>query len=257
MASTENPKKWVSTTMTSFRILEYLLEQEGSTIDGVASGLDIALSTAHRHLHTLQHLGYVIRDDGRYEIAVQTLAFGDYARSRKPGYNLAREKVNELAEDTGERVQFIVEEHWKGVYVSVAHGQKAVKSDPRLGRSFPLNAGGAGKIILAYKSDEEIEEFIASQGLPQVTPYTITDAAELFDEIELIRRRGYATNRNEFIQGLSAVAVPIEQPNGELLGTLAIGGPSQRVRGEYFEEELPRLLKGSANEIELNLKHTR
>lgn len=87
------PPQQVTTTTTSFRILEYLVDAEGASLRDIADKFDLAKSTVHRHVTTLKQLGYVVAEGSKYQIAAKTLVFGDYAQRRKDGFNLARKKV--------------------------------------------------------------------------------------------------------------------------------------------------------------------
>ncbi|MFC6993423.1 IclR family transcriptional regulator C-terminal domain-containing protein [Haladaptatus sp. GCM10025707] len=93
--------------------------------------------------------------------------------------------------------------------------------------------------------------------MPAVTPYTIIDEDELFAELKQIRSQGYAFNREENLERLNAVGVPVRDPNDGVLGAMSVSGPSHRFKGQYFEQEIPDFMLGLANEIELNLAYPR
>ncbi|WP_225308233.1 IclR family transcriptional regulator C-terminal domain-containing protein [Haloarcula sp. CBA1131] len=79
----------------------------------------------------------------------------------------------------------------------------------------------------------------------------MTTREALFDELEEIRERGYAFDREEKIQGLRCVAAPVTTKN-EIIGAISISGPASRFEGEVYEEELPSMVTRSANVIEIN-----
>jgi len=100
---------------------------------------------SHRHLHTLEELGYVVHRDDGYHVGLRFLEVGVTARSSYRGYDLVRRKVEEIAEVTGERAQFFVEEHGKVVYLSPAVGNQAVRTDPGIGSRIPCTRRRPGK----------------------------------------------------------------------------------------------------------------
>lgn len=104
----------VRTAETMFDIVQRLVDDEGASLAELASELDYAKSTVHRHLHTLEELGYVVRRDDGYHVGLRFLEVGVTARSSYRGYDLVRRKVEEIAKMTGERAQFFVKEHGKG-----------------------------------------------------------------------------------------------------------------------------------------------
>lgn len=245
----------VTTTATAFEIIELLDDRGGARLSEVAAELDLAKSTVHRHLTTLEDLEYVVTDDGVYRTGLRFLRIGERTRTRRDAYELAREKVVDLAAETEERAQFIAPEHGRGVYVYRETGSRAVHTDSEIGKRIPIHATAAGKAILASFSDERVSEILDRRGLPAVTEHTITDESELWAELADIRDRGYSINREENTSGLHAIGVPVEDETGTPLGALSVSGPSHRFRGTLFEETLPNLLLGTANELELNIQY--
>jgi DNA-binding IclR family transcriptional regulator len=102
-------------------------------------------------------------------------------------------------------------------------------------------------------SEDEVERILERHGLPKKTDQTITDRNELEEELEEIRAEGVAFNINESLLGERAVAAPIVSEK-EVMGAITVVGPANRLSGSYFREEIPDLLLGATNEIELRLK---
>lgn len=246
----------VQTTRTMFETIEFIKQREGATITEVANELGYAKSTVHRHFSTLSEMGYIVKKDGKFYVGLRFLDLGQHARTRREGCELARKKVKEIAEQTGERAQFIVEEHGKGVYLYRAFGEHAVRTDPGIGSRIPLHATAAGKAILANLHSTRQAEIIEQADFEPITERTVTDPEKLYDELDEIRTRGYSFNRQENLDGLHAVGVAIMGSEGEVIGALSVSGPTHRLKNEWFQEELPDLLLGTANELELNIAHS-
>lgn len=245
------------TTDRSLTIAELVMELDGATLSEVAEGLGLAKSTAYAHLETLRDRGYLVKERETYYVSLQFLNLGGYAATRRRGYKLAREKVRQLADTTRERAQFIVEENGLAYFVFSDHASsKAVETDVRPGLRAYLHTIAAGKAILASLPRVRVEEIVEQHGLPAETDATITELDELFDALERVRERGYAYNRNERVGGQWAIGVPVIGRDQETVGALSVSGPEQRIKGKPFEEELPSLLLGVANELELNLAYS-
>lgn len=249
-------RRFVKSLDTFISILETLYDLDGANITEVASELGMAKSTAYRHLHTLERRGYLIREDGDYYVGLKFLELGEYARNKRPAYRMARTKVEEIARETDERAQFIVEEHGQAVYVHRATGEHAVLTDPGIGKRIPMHSVAAGKAILACYSRERVDEIVDRHGLPRFTDRTIVSRDALFEDLETVRERGYSFNRQENVEGLHAVGVPVKGPDDRPIGALSVSGPTHRFKGDWFEQELPNLLLGTANELELNIAHS-
>jgi len=255
-AENETEVDRVRTAETLFDIVQRLDDDNGASLTELASELGYAKSTVHRHLNTLEELGYVVRRDDGYHVGLRFLEVGVTARSSYRGYDLVRQKVEEIAEVTGERAQFFVEEHGKAVYLARATGDQAVRTDSGLGSRIPLYASSAGKAILAELPETKLFDAFEQMSFDPVTEHTITDPDELRAEIEAGRERGHYFNREESLRGTHAVGVAISGPDDEVIGGLSVTGPSHRLTGERFESHLPDLLLGAANELELNIAHS-
>lgn len=254
------PKRDVATIEAverSMQVIEALRDLEGAGVTELADELGWAKSTVHAHLQTLLENEYLIRDDEGYDLALRFLAFGEYVKDREPVFSIIESGLDELAEKTGKRVQFITNEHGYGVYVRIAEGEQSVTTGASLGRRrLVLHATAAGKAILADLPEAETEAIIDRRGLPQLTENTITSREALYEELAEVRDRGYAINREEHITGLRAIAAPVRNPEGEVLGSISIADAAHRMKGAFFEEELPELLLGVANEVELAIAYS-
>lgn len=245
----------VSTTLTSFEIIENIHKNNGGTISEIANEVGLAKSTAHRHLRTLKDAGWIVEEEGTYHLGLRFLQLGKRAQRRNTAYNLIKEKVEQIAEETGERSQFIIEENGYGLYLYTALGENAVRTDSGEGKRMLLNSISAGKAILAEMDEERVRQIIDARGLPRSTPNTITDEESLFDELKQIRELGYAINEGESTEGLRAVSVPVKGPEEEVLGAIGVSGPSHRLNYEEIETNVIDLLLGVVNEIELDIQY--
>lgn len=246
----------LKTTETSLEVVDALYELGGGRIDEIANHLDAAPSTIHRHLTTLRAHDYVTKTGDVYQLGLRFLTIGGYIQHNERGYQLAKDKVQQLALTTGERVQFITEEHGQRVYIHASVGEDAVQTDAHIGKRGPLHCSAAGKAILAALPRTRVEEIIDKRGLSRVTPNTITDRDALFEELQEIANRGVAFNKQESVMGLNAAGTAVKRPDGQVLGAISISGPAQRFKGDKLGEEIPNLLLGATNEIELNLKYS-
>lgn len=255
MAAQNQTAAEIKTTSRVFKIVEFLMKEDGATLTEVAGGLDMAKSTAYRHLQSLESEEYINKDGDTYYPGLQFLNVGGFVKHRKEVYNLAKPKVKQLAEKTEERAEFLAEEHGRVLFIHREVGSNAVDVNTRIGRALPIHATAAGKAILSQYPRERVIEIIERRGLEKHTVNTITDADELFAELDDIRERGVAYNDQELVPGLRAVGVPVCENGSEVHGGLSITGPTSRMRGAAWSEEFPDFLLGVANELELNITY--
>jgi DNA-binding IclR family transcriptional regulator len=243
----------VGSVERSYEIVHTLQELENGRIYEIADRLDLAPSTVHKHLATLENLGYVTKESGQYRVGMRFLTVGGRLRNRSKGYRLAIELVSRMAEEAGERAQFVVEDGGRGFYLHTESSEHAVRIDRHIGKRRYLHASAAGKAILSRLPESRVEEILDRWGQPAETPGTITDRDELRDELDRIRSNGIAFNDEESIEGLRAVGAPVVEPSGTVLGAFSVSGPAHRLKGDRYREEIPDLILGYANELELNL----
>jgi DNA-binding IclR family transcriptional regulator len=251
-----NNRQKINAVETSLAVVQKLVERDGARVTEVASELDIAPSTSHKHLQTLLEEGYVIKEGDLYHPSMEYLHIGEYTRRRKPAYRKAEARVESLAKETGGRTHFVTEEHGRGRYVYTSTGNLAVETFTGKGTSFPLHVTASGKSILAHLPDERVEEIVDRHGLEAATEQSLTSKESLLEELETIHETGVAYNLEEHYEGSSAVAVPVREPSRNILGALTISGPAQRFKGDFLHEELSDLLLATANELELEIVYS-
>lgn len=245
----------VQSVRRAMEIVEEIRERDGATLAELADEFDIAKSTIHSHVSTLCQEGYLVKEGYEYRAGAMFLRLGEYARTRRPEYKMAAEKVEELANQSEERAQFAIEEHERVVFLYQRNGAHAANTGTEIGRRRYLHTSSVGKAILAHLPDERIQTIIDNCGLPKVTAHTITDESELWEMIELIRERGYAVNTEENIEGVCAVGAPVRNGD-EVIGALSVSGPTHRLQDERLHRDVANLVLGEANELELNIKYS-
>jgi DNA-binding IclR family transcriptional regulator len=246
----------VKSVNTLFAVLEQLKANNGTGVSELARELDMSKGAIHRYLQTLVDEGYAVKDNGTYRLALRFLDYGAYVRNQYPFNEYIQPKVKQLAEQTGERAQYIVEEHGRGIYLHRERGQNAVETDARVGKVVNLHTTAAGKAILSQLSDERVDEIIGEHGLAGQTERTVIDRDVLFEKLAEIRDRGYALNEQEHVRGLFAIGVPITDVEGTVLGGVSVSGPANRLQGQTENKAIQRTLLGTKDEIELNLSYS-
>jgi len=235
-----------------------LLHKYGSVrVTETAERLDIAKSTAHYHLNILLENGFVIKQGVKYKLGTKVLGMGIQTRRRIPLFRAAKQEIDTLGSKTNELVILSVEERGSGVYIYKSGNSSALDIDAPIGRTATLHNRALGKAMLAHFSDDKIDQILDEHGLPETTDQTITNREQLRGELCTVREKGVAFNREEHIEGINGVAVPILDSNETVRGAVSIAGPSNRLDGPMLTEDYPYLLSKTRNTIELDLEHSR
>ena len=256
MGSTSD-RDTLSTLERGFEVVSLLMREDGARVTEVADELDIAPSTAHKYLATLHDERFVVKEGDEYQVGMRFLTVGGYAKHRNPAYEIAAQKIRSLADQTGERAQFVVAEHGRAIYTeTIVLEPTAVMTDRRNGRVRYLHSSAAGKAILAQYSREKVRDVIDRWGLPAETENTITDPEALFSELDRIETDDVAFNDEESIDGLRSVGAAVTTADDEVIGAISVSGPANRLKGDRFQEKLPDTVLGVVNEIELTIAYS-
>lgn len=243
----------VDAVRTTFALLEALQALDGAGVTRLADWAGVPKSTAHNHLSTLREDDWVVKNAvDQYHLGFRFVDIAHHATHRVRIYDLVKDEVDKLADESGEMALFTVEEHGVGVCLYRSLGQDAVETPLYVGYRSALHHTAVGKAILAFLSEERVHEIIDEQGLERQAPHTITDRDELLTELAEIRDTGVAYNRQETIHGLVGVGIPIRNQDGSVIGAISIIGPRSRMEPEQLDEKYPAILRRSVDVIEIN-----
>ncbi|WP_226021872.1 IclR family transcriptional regulator [Halomicrobium salinisoli] len=248
---TENAYR-VSTTETSFRIVEAIRDDPGVGVSQLARDLDLSKGAVHKHLRTLADLGYLVREDDGYYLGNRFLSLGVRARKRLP-LEAVRPVVRDLTDTTGHVANFIAHENDRGVYTLRIEPTEDAATGIVEGDVAPLHATAGGKAILAFLPDEERSDVLDGSGLAAYTDKTITDRRELERELRSVRDRRVAFDREEFREGYQCVASPVIGRDGDPVGAVSVTGSDYHMSGKRLEEDVTGLVTSAAKSIENDL----
>ena len=246
----------LKTVERTTRVIKALETLDGAGVTELATHLDMSKSSTYHYLVTLREEDFVVKNGDQYDLGLQLLLSGEYVRNRNLLYRYGKEEIEELAEATGEYANLFTEQHGKGINLYKVRGSDAVGSGyqtDKLQQPDQLHCTATGKAILAFLPEDRVEEILDQHGLPERTATTITNRDELHDELATVRERGYAYNDEEEVKGLRAVGAPVIDRDDTVLGSLSVAGPTSRLKGALFDEELPEQVQRAANVIEVNI----
>ena len=222
----------------------------GITLTDLSLQAGFAVSTTHRLLNTLELAGFVRRDSelGMWYIGLQAFSIGNAFLDSRDVVVQARPFMKRLMEQTGETINLAVENRGTMVYLAQTECVEMMRMIVRLGSSAPIHASAVGKALMAWMNKKQLEEVLQSQGLRRFTPHTIATVADLQQNLESIRQKGYACDLEEHTIGLHCVASPIFNEHGEPIAGISLSGPKARVMSERLPE-LGLLVSRAAAEI--------
>lgn len=252
-------KSPIKSVQTAFEIVEFVLENRGSTVTEVGNTLDMPLSTSHNYLQSLVATGFLVKHQQSYHISSRFLEVGNRKRYQTKLLTTALSPLQAFADETGEYASLMVEECGLGVIYAMEKGKEAEQVNIK--ETYPgirthLHTTAPGKAILAEYSDERIQEIINERGLTAKTTRTITEEEELFDNIETIRGKGYAVDDEERFDGMRGIGVAIYSEIDDLQGAISIYGPTHKIDNEAINDDLPKRVLEVANVIQVSLTYS-
>lgn len=231
------------------------LKEDTARVTELADRLDRSKSTVHDHLKTLERNDLVVKEGEEYRLSIRILDIAEHVRNQIGNYEIIRDELDDLAEETGENAQFAIEEHGGVGYFYKTRGNQGVQTVSSVGTFQPMHSTALGKAILANLPEDRVHEILDRHGLSSMTENTITDRENLFEELEQVREQGYAVDDEENVLGLRCVSAPVV--GGDVIfGAVSVSGPSSRFSGDRLSEELPEKVKRTANVIELNSQYS-
>ncbi len=192
--------------------------------------LGLPKPTIHRLFATAEAEGFLQRDiDGRsYSpgrrmrlLSVNTLS-SEHVRTVRLAV------LQSLAMEVGETCNLAIPEREGMFYLDRVETHWPLRIQLPVGTQVPFHCTASGKMYLSTLRPDYLERFLKNHSLDKQTEKTITSPAKLQAELTTTRERGYATDNEEFMPGMTAIAVPILDNRGRLLSTLSIHAPEQR-----------------------------
>ena len=228
-------------------LLVWVLDAERpGSIAELAQASGLAKSTVSRTVSALVRFGLLERVGTRGPVRPGPVMHR-YAsrRGTRSLAELARPSLERLSSDTRETVDLTLPRASAVETIAQIDSSHIVGANQWVGRAFPLHCSAAGKVFLAFGSAQLPET------LEICTPHTITDHAKLNRQLDAIAKAGWAEIRDELEIGLTAIAAPVRDHNGETVASLAISGPSIRLSRERCAQLAPGLMKEASRLSEM------
>ena len=238
-----------------FSILELLAQsKEPKGISDISGKLDLNKSTVFNILHTLMDLNVLENQpDGKFVFGTRFYILGNMAGKRSKLIQTAHPYLETINEKTKLSAFLGLRSDRRVILIDKVDSAYGIKLSSEIGMQMPILAGAGIKAMLSQLSDEEIDEILARTELKKYTPYSIVDKAVYKEEVLEVRRQGIAYDREEYIEGMVAFAIPVKATSRDLQAAIWAVGLARQVPKESVPE-LTELLKGISEEINHRLQ---
>ena len=244
--------------LRAFSVLEAVVDSNSPvTASYISKTVGLPVATVHRLCKMLVEQRLL-----QYEIDGKRLLSGprmfEFAARILSGshYDLERRIIMEaLVEEIGETCNISIPDGMRMIYAERVESHWPLRVQLPAGTHVPMHCTASGKLYLSHLDSATADRILKRLDLTKHTPRSIASVKKLKAELQEIRKRGYATDDEEFIEGLVAVAVPIMDPNGRFCAGLALHGPKFRITLDGAIGRLPALRRAAKQIGELMRNH--
>ena len=229
-----------------------LLSSQNLTASQIITRMDMHRSTTYRLLGTLVQLGYIRKDDGNglYSLSPKILTLASAVQETKDIKATASPFIEELHKACEETIHLAVLDNDELVYLDKRESTKNLRvvMSSKTGSHAPLYCTGIGKVLLAGMPEQELHEYLKTVRFVKYTRHTLPGIQELLNELDLIKEKGYAEDREEHEDGVYCVAAPIRDTSGRTIAALSVSMPLVRAE-DLFKRELIENVRSTAGRI--------
>lgn len=221
-----------------FAVLERLADKGAIGLIELSKELDLNKSTVHRLLNSLIYMGYVKQDEDtlKYELTYKICRVANSLLTQVDLIQIAKPYLKELSRKTGETVHLVEREGNMAVYIDkVENSTNAVRLVSKVGKSIPLYCSGVGKAMMAEMKEEKVRDIWEKSDIVAYTDLTITDVDTLLEQLQEVKKKGYAMDDEENEIGVRCVAIAIPDIDGKYRYAISISAPEIRMNDEKVE----------------------
>jgi DNA-binding IclR family transcriptional regulator len=233
----------------AFAVLEEVAQNQSALgVSDLSRRLEISKSTIYGIANALTELGALRQDKEtkKYRLGPTLFRLGNQVLAGVDLRAVVRPFMEQLIEELEETV-FIGTFDKNGItIIDKLDSPQDLKISAPIGTRIPVHAGAAGKIFFAHLQEQLLAKILAERPLPQYTEESIIDPGKYRKELDKVRRQGYATDFEEYIQGVNAVSVPILDNRGSMIAALWIVGFSRSLNREKMDRAIRAAITAAA-----------
>ncbi|MNO68835.1 Pectin degradation repressor protein KdgR [compost metagenome] len=244
----------ISSLKKGLQILDLLKEEHCLKLAEISERLELNKTTAFRLLHTLEEMDYIIKIDRLYELHPRLLASG---HDNGQGQAFEWSKLRALYQ-LGVKVE-------RNVYVGTLDGTSLIEQQVYNARtkqminqsigSSPVHQSALGKALIANLGQSEQLDLFSHLSLTKATDQTFTDSVLFLHHLQAIQQQQYATDYEEFSDGLHCIACPIFYKN-KVIASFSIADTAENMPKKTLRGLVPAMIETSKSITkELNTYH--
>jgi IclR family pca regulon transcriptional regulator len=220
------------------------------TISQLSLKTGLSRAAVRRCLYTLAKLGFAGAEDGsRYALSPRMLTLSNSYASSNPLTTAAQPILERMSAAYRESFSVGALDGDDILYVARTTVQRVMAVDLQIGSRLPAYCTSMGRVLLAYLSAEQLEQYLARVVLTPHTSRTVNSVEKLSLILRTVRRNGYALVDQEYEVGLRSLAVPVHAPSGRVVATINLSGSAPRLPVYELQTRFLPVLRSAAAEL--------
>ena len=221
--------------------------------------LKLHKNNVFRLLATLESRGYIEQNKAteNYRLGLKALELGQTFIKQMGLLRQAKPILEKMVAECNETCYVAIFKEGHVVYLDMVETDMTVRVVSRVGSRLPAYCTAAGKIHLAFMSEEEIFQILPDKELKAFTETTLTSRDALLKDVKAIAEQGYAIDNEELDVGVRCVAAPIRDYTRRIVGSISVSGPNMRLSDERIRDNLVPLVTSSAEELSTRLGYNK
>lgn len=245
MEKKETKKDLVQSVIRAFNLLELISKEQPVHLSELARKAGLKKTTVARLTDTLAVTGMIDQDplDKTFALTIRAVELGSRVLNKLNVRRLGRPLVENFVSKYGVSVLVGVLDRNEVIYIDKLTAHEVFRISMTVGERVPAYCSASGKAMLAFLDPVTRGDILMEVPLARITNHTITDIADLEENLATTRKWGYALDLEERIDGVVSVGAPIFGPNKKVLAAISV----PRMKAAISDAELKKLGRTVAN----------
>lgn len=242
------PKRLTSLENALLILKSFTLDKPEQSVTEIAQSLNVAKSTAHRLLSSLNKEGFVVKDrqTNLYSLGSSILSLTNIVNAQIRISNEVIPILNTLVEATSENAHLAIIEDLEIVYLQTMSGLYQANDFVHIGKRHPAFCTSSGQAILACHPS--LAEKVANHLTP-FTPYTVTSPSLFIQKLRLVKEMGYVICDKEFQPHICGIGAPVFNEKQEVIASINITADSKRANSPALQKRYIHAVQNAATQL--------
>ena len=222
----------------------FSLHEPRKTVREIARELRVQPAQVEGTLQTFEKYGLIRQVDDKYELGLAWLYLSEMRKRQFDIRQFALPIMQRIRDSTDETVILTVRAGMRRLNIDHVESTQLTRRVVQPGRDLALHVGAAGRVLMSGFSQPELEHYIATVPVIHHTSGEQISMNELLEDIERVRKRGYAVAIAEVTDDTAAVAAPVRNHRGEVVAALTVSFPRDRFSAELEKACVEQVSEG-------------